>query len=180
MEFREPREMHAEPCHGSETPLEEIEKATTKKNWSLDDVIVGAAVIAFGVSILVQVPGSYGDIMLFPKIVAIVCLACGALIVGAGFWKPPGGENTGFRNELLCIAISAFMFVMMILAGYLGFFACLFLVCFAVNQLIALFCRERGGRSIVRSLAVSIVMTGAIFVIFRLLLGILTPTGLLI
>jgi hypothetical protein len=156
------------------------EKKTGKADRFAEDFPVGLAVIAFGISILAQVPGSYGDVMLFPKIAAIVCLACGAFIIGTGFWRPSGRPRQGFRNELICIAISAFMFVMMTLSGQLGFFACLFIICFAVNQLIALFCREGGMKSLVRSLLASIVMCGLTFAIFRLLLGILTPEGLLI
>lgn len=158
--------------------MEKVDNKTEKKSWSPDDILVGLAVIAFGVSILAQVPGSYGDVMLFPKLVAIVALACGALIIATTFWKPSARAKKGFRDELYCIAISAFMFAMMAAAEHLGFFACLFVICFVVNQLIAVFCREGGMKSIARSLAVSIVMCGFTFVVFRILLGILTPDGI--
>ncbi len=151
-----------------------------KTGWLTDDLIIGLAIIGFGISILVQVPGTYGDVMLFPTIVAIVCLVSGAIIVGMNFIRPTTDPTRNFRTEAYCNAISVFLFIMMALAEQLGFFFCLFVICFVINQCIALFCRERGSKSIVRSLVMSIIMCACTFIVFRVLLGILTPEGFLI
>lgn len=157
--------------------MEEIEKQAQKTGIP-DDAIVGAVIVAFAVSVFLQTPGSYADVMLFPKIVAGVSLVCGVLILAFAIIRPER-SGVGYRSEAVCVAIGAFMFLVMLAAEGLGFFACLFVVCFAINLLISLFCRERGIRSALRSLAVSVVMCGFTFLVFRILLGILTPTGLL-
>lgn len=147
-----------------------------EKGWFFDDVIVGAAIIVFAISILIQVPGFYGDVMLFPKIVAIVSLVCGVVVAGIGLFRSGNrSEKKGYVGEGICLAVSIFMFLMMTAAEEIGFFTCLFIICFVINQLIAIFCREAAMKSVIRSLALSVVMCGLIYVVFGLLLGILTP-----
>lgn len=148
--------------------------------WFADDVLVGAVIVAFSVSIFVQAIGAPEDMMLFPVIVGAVAMLSGVALAATALLRPGGKRGGGFRGQLVCTALAVFMFAAMAAAPYLGFFVMLFVICFAVNQLIAFYCREGGVRSVVRSLVSAVVVSGATFVVFRVVLGIFTPEGMFV
>lgn len=160
-----------------------MEETSDKKKPSAfrsEEVIAGTAIVLFSLTIFLQVPGSYGNVMLFPAIVGTVSLVCGLFLALTGFLRPSPRAAEPFTREWIGAGISAFIFLAMSAAENLGFYSCLLIVCFAINRLIAVFCGERGGRKTASSLLLSVLMTGAVYLVFGVLLGIVTPAGVLI
>lgn len=142
--------------------------------------IAGCATFLFFTSTFVQTFGKQTDMLLLPRIISFTGMVAGAgiaIMSLIGKQKQASDESSS-RTTCLVLAVTAGIIIAMLLAESMGFFIMLFTLCFGLYVLIKIFCGETGVLHIAKAAVGSLLIIGSLYVVFRLLLRIMTPMGI--
>lgn len=141
------------------------------------DFIYGVIIIIFSILVYSQTLSQKFDVMLFPRIISIFSFVMGIVTIILSFKYNSDKKMTIYILE---IVFTAFMILVMSMVKIIGFYTCIFIICSGCYGIINYFTGKRGIKFITTVLLFSVLATFCVFIAFKVLLGIITPTGLLI
>ena len=150
-----------------------------KRILSNRDFVSGAFMLVFAAVLFSQTMGAEGETMLFPKIVSLISGVCGGATCVTALRRR--SEDTGWSRYLWAdAALSVLLFVLCLMAGKLGFYTCMFVVCFAVTGILQMDGRKNLWGSLGRTAMLSLLIMAGMYLIFHVVLSLITPVGMFV
>jgi hypothetical protein len=148
------------------------------------DAITGLGIVVFLIAVYSQTADLEDSVRLFPRAVMLIGLLMGIGIIIKSFITPNGNKKDdvriGSKLMFIKIALLLFIFGMLMLVKIIGIYTCIFFIISAISLTVT--CVEYGliWKKILFMSLFNLIVTAAIFILFNMVLGVLTPDGLLI
>lgn len=129
----------------------------------------------FSLVLFLQTIGGDESVMLFARLVSLISFLCGAFTCVTAL---RGAEGIKVFNLALLFdaGFAALLFLICMLGVRLGFYTSMFAVGVVTNGALL----RTGKKCLIRVFSASFLITAGMYLIFHIILGVITPAGLLI